>query len=224
LSVTSARRVSEAHSRESSSNRARDGSEQSTMGESSSDSTTLATVGTAGVVEHQRTSVPAGVRIKWFQRKETLTIDIDVPDIEDPELTWTDDGLIVLKAKNPRHECTLQLLRRIHTAQSRWYHSGRTIKLELAKAEYGLGHWDRLVVGSKLPNVLIDWTSWMDEAEENEIRNNPYGHDVHHMASAMGQNWGSNIERTIKARKQAAAIDTSNPEDPEDDDLAALGF
>ena len=70
--------------------------------------------------------------------------------------------------------------------RSRWYHSGRTVKLELAKAEYGLGHWDRLVVGSKLPNVLIDWTSWMDEAEENEIRNNPYGHDVHHMAGAMG--------------------------------------
>lgn len=104
---------------ESISDRARDGGEQSTMGESSSDSTTLTTAGTAGVVEHQRTSVPAGVRIKWFQRKETLTIDIDVPDIEDPELTWTDDGLIVLKAKNPRHECTLQLLRRIHTAQSR---------------------------------------------------------------------------------------------------------
>lgn len=48
-------------------------------------------------------------------------------------------------------------------------------------------------------------------------------HPAEHVAAA-GQNWGSNIERTIKARKQAAAIDTSNPEDPEDDDLAALGF
>ena len=35
----------------------------------------------------------------------------------------------------------------------------------------GRPHWDRLTVGEKLPNVLIDWTSWIDEAEEVEVRN-----------------------------------------------------
>jgi len=185
------------------------------MAESSS--TALATTSGTEIRERSLTRVPPGIRVKWFQRKETLTIDIEVPDIEDPEVAMSDEGFVELTSKSPKHACTLQLLRRIHTEQSRWFHSGRTIKLELAKAENGLGHWDKLCVGDKLPNILIDWTSWMDEAEENEIRNNPYGHDVHHMAGAMGEHWGSNVERSMKAKKQAAAVDTSKGDDPEDD-------
>lgn len=169
-----------------------------------------------------RTRVPPGIRIKWFQRKETLYVDIEVPDIEEPNIEWDDDGLIVLTAKNPKHECTLQLFRRIHTHDSRWWHSGRVIKLELAKAEYGLGHWDKLIAGDKLPNILIDWTSWIDEAEENELRNNPYGHDSHAMLGAMGGHWGSNVDRTIRARKQAQAVNTSS-QDPEDEDEITMG-
>lgn len=164
-----------------------------------------------------RSNVPPGVRIKWFQRKETLSIDIEVPDVEDPEVTMTDDGVVTLRAKDPKHCCTLILLRRIHTAKSRWFVTGRYVKLELWKAEYGLGHWDKLLVGEKLPNVLIDWTSWIDEAEESEIRANPYGHDAHHMVGAMGAHWGSNVDRTIKARAQASKVNTWSAEDGEDD-------
>ena len=61
-------------------------------------------------------------------------------------------------------------MHRIHTFDSRWWVSGRCLKMEIAKAEYGLPHWERLTVGEKLPNVLIDWTSWIDEAEEREVR------------------------------------------------------
>jgi hypothetical protein len=50
-----------------------------------------------------------------------------------------------------------------------------------------------------------------------QIRNNPYGHDVKHMASAMGAHWGSNLDRSIKAKKQAQAVNTSNADDPEDE-------
>eukprot|EP00325_Prymnesiales_sp_UTEX-LB-985_P007360 CAMPEP_0174705386 /NCGR_PEP_ID=MMETSP1094-20130205/8634_1 /TAXON_ID=156173 /ORGANISM="Chrysochromulina brevifilum, Strain UTEX LB 985" /LENGTH=190 /DNA_ID=CAMNT_0015903545 /DNA_START=63 /DNA_END=635 /DNA_ORIENTATION=- len=183
----------------------------------SSTTTTLARASGTELKQQSLSRVPPGIRVKWFQRKETLTIDIEVPDIEDPEVAMSDEGLVEITGKDPKHACTLQLLRRIHTEQSRWFHAGRTIHLELAKAEYGLGHWDKLIVGDKLPNVLIDWTSWIDEAEENEIRNNPYGHDVHTMAGAMGQHWGSNVERNIKAKKQAAAVDTSKNDDTEDD-------
>ena len=164
-----------------------------------------------------RSSVPAGVQIKWFQRKEMLTIEIAVPGCENPEVSMTDGGEIKLTAKDPKHCVTLHLLRRIHTSKSRWFHLGRVVKLELWKAEYGLGHWNQLVVGEKLPNVLIDWTSWIDEAEETEIRNNPYGHDTHHMIGAMGANWGSNVDRKIKATAQAAKLNTSRPDDPDED-------
>ena len=164
-----------------------------------------------------RSSVPAGVQIKWFQRKEMLTIEIAVPVCENPEVSMTDEGEIKLTAKDPKHCVTLHLLRRIHTSKCRWLLSGRVVKLELWKAEYGLGQWNQLVVGAKLPNVLIDWTSWIDEAEETEIRNNPYGHDTHHMIGAMGANWGSNVDRKMKAMAQAAKLNTSRPDDPDED-------
>ena len=52
------------------------------------------------------------------------------------------------------------------------------------------------------------------------MRNNPYGHDAKHMASAMGAHWGSNIDRTIKAKQQAQAVDTYTADDPEDDEFS----
>ena len=51
------------------------------------------------------------------------------------------------------------------------------------------------------------------------MRNHPYGHDMKHMAAAMGSNWGSNVDRTVKAKAQARKIDTSKPEDDEDEDF-----
>jgi len=83
-------------------------------------------------------------------------------------------------------------------------------------------HWDKLIAGDKLPNILIDWTSWIDETEENELRNNPYGHDAHAMLGAMGGNWGSNVDRTARARKQAQAVNTSS-HDPDDEDEITMG-
>ena len=179
-----------------------------------SGSTSVAVAAGASLVS---SSVPPGVRVKWYQRKETVWIDIEAPDVQVERVDWEDAGRIEIHAAEPRHCVTLQLLHRIHTSESRWWRSGRCLKMELAKAEYGLPHWDRLTVGEKLPNVLVDWSSWIEEAEESEIRNAPYGHDVHSMASAMGAHWGSNVDRTIKAKEQAKKVDTSKPEDEDDE-------
>ena len=37
------------------------------------------------------------------------------------------------------------------------------------------------------------------------------------MASAMGKHWGSNIDRAAKAKAQAAKVNTSNPDDEDDE-------
>ena len=208
------------------------------------------------------------MRVKWYQRKEHIWIDIEAADIEVEEVEWDDTGWIIVKAKDPKHCLSMQLLHRIHTYDSRWWVSGRCLKMEIAKAEYGLPHWNKLTVGEKLPNVLIDWTSWIDEAEEVEvralrhvpphrtlcyaapphaaaqsrpltaaspprrarhrcarampagcaqIRNAPYGHDARQMASAMGGHWGSNVDRSIRAKAQGQKVNTSNPDDDDDD-------
>lgn len=53
----------------------------------------------------------------------------------------------------------------------------------------------------------------------SQMRNNPYGHDAKHMASAMGANWGSNLDRTVKAKEQAKKADTSKPDDDDGEDF-----
>ena len=52
-----------------------------------------------------------------------------------------------------------------------------------------------------------------------QIRNAPYGHDARSMASAMGKNWGSNVERSIKAREQAQKVNTSSADPDDEDDI-----
>lgn len=165
------------------------------------------------------TSVPPGIQVRWSQRKEKLWINVEAPDIQDAEVTMEDSGLIHIKAKEAFHSCTLQLLHRIHVAESRWVESGRSVRLELAKAETGRPYWDKLVVAERrLANIVPDWGSWIDEAEEIEARNNPYGHDTNHMAAAMGALWGSNVDRAAKAREQAQKVNTSSGDGGEEEE------
>ena len=67
-------------------------------------------------------------------------------------------------------------------------------------------------------SIMVDWSQWVDEAEEEEARRAPLGHDVSHMRGAMGGSFGSNIERDLAAQKQAQRLDTSK-EDDEDEEI-----
>jgi len=67
-------------------------------------------------------------------------------------------------------------------------------------------------------SIMVDWSQWVDEAEEEEARRAPLGHDVSHMRGAMGGSFGSNIERDLAAKKQAQRLDTSK-EDDEDEEI-----
>ena len=85
-----------------------------------------------------------------------------------------------------------------------------------------MGHWNRLVE-TKMSNVLIDWTRWIDEDEETELMANPYGHAPESMAAAMGNNWGSNVDRNLKAREQGAKVDTSPDQTADTEDAITMG-
>ena len=170
--------------------------------------------------------VPQGIQVRWAQRKEKIWISVEAPDIQDAEVEMEDSGLIQITAKDARQSCTLQLLHRIHAAESSWVESGRCVRLEIAKAEYGRPYWDKLVVADRrLANVTPDWASWIDEEEEAAQRANPYGHDTNHMAAAMGALWGSNVDRAAKARQQAQKVNTSDAaaagsyDDDDDDEI-----
>jgi len=49
--------------------------------------------------------------------------------------------------------------------------STRSVKFELVKSGESRPYWDRLTKGEKLPNIIVDWGSWIDEEEEAEVRN-----------------------------------------------------
>lgn len=115
------------------------------------------------------TRVPPGMHIKWFQRKETISIEVDSPGCQEAQIDVTEEGLLTMVGQNSLHTMTLQLAGRVNLPKSRWWKSGRAWKFELYKASYGAGHWDKLLMGEKHSNVLIDWTSWIDEDEENEV-------------------------------------------------------
>ena len=68
-------------------------------------------------------------------------------------------------------------------------------------------------------SIVVDWSQWVDEAEDEEARRAPLGHDVSRMRGAMGGRFGSNIDRDLAAQKQAQRLDTSK-EDDEDDEIS----
>ena len=54
----------------------------------------LATAG--GSLATAGTKVPMGMRVKWYQRAWELYVEIEGPDMENPEVSITDDGQLVM--------------------------------------------------------------------------------------------------------------------------------
>ena len=140
------------------------------------------------------TQVPMGMRVKWYQRAWELYVEIEGPDLESPEVTITDDGQVVMRAMvaGKPQIVGLKLLHGVKSKECRWNYfvcpdtktateerptllvrrwvvSTRSVKFELPKSGESRPHWDRLTIGDKLPNIVIDWGSWMDEEEEAEV-------------------------------------------------------
>ena len=109
---------------------------------------------------------------------------------------------------------------RDHVGRRRWMATDHSVRLVLQKL--AVARWDRLTEGERLASITIDWSQWMDEEEENEVRHNPLGHDVFQMKGAMGARFGSNLERDLAAKRQAQALDTSKGCDDDEDDEITL--
>ncbi|KAL3906724.1 MAG: hypothetical protein SGPRY_010445 [Prymnesium sp.] len=122
-----------------------------------------------GTLSTSGTKVPVGVRVKWYQRAWTLFIDVEIPGIQSADVSITDDGQISIHAL-VGDTTQLVCLKLLHGVISKeWIVSTRSVKLELPKAGESRPHWERLTAGEKVSNIVVDWTSWMDEEEEMEV-------------------------------------------------------
>ena len=68
----------------------------SSTGEAATSASTALATSSSTALREGRSSVPPGIRVKWFQRKETVSIEIEVPD--------SNVLLAILARKSKNHE------------------------------------------------------------------------------------------------------------------------
>jgi hypothetical protein len=167
------------------------------------------------------TSIPQGVRVLWSERQDRLSFQVEVVEPEAPSVTVNDAGAIAINVRSEERclEVRLQLFSQIDAAKTRWTASGRGISFELTKLR--IGRWGALVAGVTPATIKVDWSQYVDEEEEREAKLYPHGYDIYKMRGAMGKDWGSNVARELAAQKQIRAINTSKPDD-EDEEIACF--
>lgn len=167
------------------------------------------------------TSIPHGVRVLWSEREDRLSFHVEVVEPEAPSVAVNDAGAIAINVHSEERglEVRLQLFSQIDAAKTRWSSSGRGLSFELTKLR--IGRWGALVAGVTPATIKVDWSQYVDEEDEREAKLYPHGYDIYKMRGAMGKDWGSNLARELAAEKQIRAINTSKPED-EDEEIACF--
>eukprot|EP00002_Diphylleia_rotans_P001157 TRINITY_DN1063_c0_g1_i2.p2 TRINITY_DN1063_c0_g1~~TRINITY_DN1063_c0_g1_i2.p2 ORF type:complete len:142 (+),score=28.44 TRINITY_DN1063_c0_g1_i2:77-502(+) len=108
----------------------------------------------------------------WAQRPDRVFITVQLADVQNPTVTYTEEGVFHFKgvcAKDGRtYEVTLPLFAAIDVEGSRHQATSRCIEVNLQRKESG-EYWPRLTKeGGKYHYIKVDWDKWCDEDEEVE--------------------------------------------------------
>mmetsp|Transcript_22177 Transcript_22177/g.70842 ORF Transcript_22177/g.70842 Transcript_22177/m.70842 type:complete len:204 (+) Transcript_22177:205-816(+) len=130
--------------------------------------------------------------VKWAQRKDTLFVTIDVPDVvKDSAVVDLKDDSLTFKGKSHDNEYELELEfwkegEGIDAAAdgSKYSIKPRNIQFHLVKKKEGF--WPRLLENKQLQktNVKVDFDKWVDSDDEDEGGFNTAGMDD--LAGGMG--------------------------------------
>ena len=159
------------------------------------------------------TVIPPGVRVTWSERADRLSLHVEIAEPEEVAVSSTDAGAVAIDADSDerRLEVRLQLFSQIDASKTRWTASGRGVALELSKLR--IGRWNVLVAGVTPATIKVDWSRVCGRG------GGAHGYDTYKMRGAMGKDWGSNVAHELAAQKQLAAINTSRP-DEEDEEIS----
>ena len=142
-----------------------------------------------------------------------------------PRLSWGADELNVLVWCDHADPKLLQPFEQAHNVRVnvKTYEGTGTALSIIEQSQPG--DWDVFVIDAPdVPQVAKQGLlaplnkndyPWNDLFEQ--IRNAPYGHDVRSMGAAMGGHWGSNVDRSMRAKQQAQKVNTSKADEEEDD-------
>ena len=137
--------------------------------------------------------IPTNVELTWHDTSDAAhlfvkAVELDASSIQ---IDNADDQILNLSfrslsadASDPPRLLRLPLFRPIDASRTTFSASGRGISLLLAKR--AIGRWPQLVSGLVPAALKVDWSRWLDEEEELELRRDACGYDAYRMRGAMG--------------------------------------
>ncbi|DBA00950.1 TPA: hypothetical protein N0F65_006150 [Lagenidium giganteum] len=150
--------------------------------------------------------------VKWAQRKDSLYVTIDLPDVQDEKVTLTNKNLTFHGASNgQKYEVSLEFLKEVdaEAKESKWAKTDRNLHFLILKKDKDTEFWPRLLADKHLEktNVHVDWNRYVDEDEEEEQG----GFDM----SALAGGGGFDINQMMAAQN-ANMMDEGSDSDDED--------
>jgi hypothetical protein len=117
----------------------------------------------------------------WCQRSDRVYVTIKVADCKG--LTFGGEGHGMCGQRE--YALDVQLAGALVPEECCWFVSGPNVRLRLQKAKVG-PYWGGLLAGKrKMAQLKVDWSSWLDEDEENERSAAPNGFDAEKMKTIM---------------------------------------
>jgi hypothetical protein len=127
----------------------------------------------------------------WCQRCDRVYLTIKVADCVDTMVDVTPEGELDFRGKGHgmcgqrEYRFTVTLTAAVVPDECVWFVSGPNVRVRLQKAKAG-PHWGGLLKGNKkMVQLKVDWSSWLDEDEENERSTAPNGFDAADMKGKM---------------------------------------
>ncbi|TMW67148.1 hypothetical protein Poli38472_012264 [Pythium oligandrum] len=155
--------------------------------------------------------------VKWAQRKDSIYVTVDLPDVKDEEVKLTDKNLSFRGTSNgKKYEVELEFFKEVDVEDkmSVWAKADRNVHFHIIKKDKEDEFWPRLLTDKlkEKTNVHVDWSKYVDEDEEEEQG----GFDL----SALNGAGGFDINQMMAA--QNAGMMGEEESDSDDEDLPDL--
>mmetsp|Transcript_132942 Transcript_132942/g.187858 ORF Transcript_132942/g.187858 Transcript_132942/m.187858 type:complete len:229 (+) Transcript_132942:25-711(+) len=110
--------------------------------------------------------------IKWAQRKDSVYVTIDVPDVKDEQISLKDTTLSFKgKSGDRTYELELEFFAELDPSHEKSIYSvkPRNVHFHIMKKDQDEEYWPRLLKNKALEktNVKLDWDKYVDEDEED---------------------------------------------------------
>jgi hypothetical protein len=110
--------------------------------------------------------------VKWAQRKESLYLTINLPDVQGEEIQLTPTTLTFHgTSQGNEYHLDFEFFDEVDSEGSKWTVLDRSIQMNIMKKDQDRDeHWPRLLKDKALEktNVTIDWDKFVDEDEDDE--------------------------------------------------------